>query len=118
MMTDERGAATVLALALVQVILLVGLLCWSVAALAIVRQRTASVADVAALAAAQALGDPCPQARATAEGNGMRLVSCGMDGPDVVVEIAADAPALVGRGLALLGRSPGDVRAMARAGPP
>lgn len=114
----DRGAATLLAVVLVQLLLIVGLMCWVVASLAITRQRVALVADVSALAAAQALGDPCARAGQAATDNGMRLASCVVEGGDVVVEVAADAPALAARGLSFLGRDAAEVTASARAGVP
>lgn len=114
----ERGAATLWSLALVNVLLLVGLATAAVGALAVTRQRAATVADVAAVAGAQALVDPCADAVAIVEANGMSAVSCALDGSDVLVEVRADVPPVVSRLLGLLGRSVPEVRASARAGPP
>ena len=105
-------------LALVNVLLLVGLGAAAVGALAVTRQRAATVADVAAVAGAQALVDPCADAVAIVEANGMAAVACQLDGADVVVEVRAEAPPVVSRLLGLLGRSVPEVRATARAGPP
>jgi len=115
---DDRGAATVWSLALLSLLLLVGLVCSAVASLAVTRQRAATVADVAALAAAGALDDPCTQADRSALANGMRLGSCRIHGADVLVEVTARPSALVVRLYGLLGREPADVTAVARAGPP
>lgn len=115
---SDRGAATVLALALVQVLLVTAMACAVVASLAITRMRVATAADVAALAAAQAMGEPCAAAASSAELNGTHLIACTIDGADIVVEVAADAPAIVVRGLALLGRPAPVVTRLARAGPP
>jgi secretion/DNA translocation related TadE-like protein len=115
---NDRGAATVLALALVQLLLLVAVVGAVVGTLALARARAAAVADLAAVAAAQSWGDPCADARAVADVNGMAVVSCSADGPDIVVQVATPAPDLVGRWLALMGREASDVRASARAGVP
>ena len=118
MTSDDRGAATLLALALVNLLLLLGMVGAVVGSLAITRARAATVADVAALAAAQSWGDPCADARAVADANGMSTISCRIEGTDAVVEIAAPTPDVVGRWFALLGREPTPVRVAARAGIP
>ena len=114
----DEGVATVLALALASILLLVGLGAMGVGALAVTRQRAVTVADVAAVAGAQAIVDPCAQAAAIVAENRMVAVSCQLDGGDVVVEVSTDVPPVVGRLLGLLGRSTPEVRASARAGPP
>jgi secretion/DNA translocation related TadE-like protein len=114
----DRGAATVWALALMSVVLLAGLVAATVGSLAVTRQRAATVADVAALAGAQAIGDPCASADASTAANGMALVSCVVDGTDVVVQVSAAAPAVARRLLAMLGRVAPDVTVTARAGAP
>ena len=116
MTADDRGAATVLALALVHLLLLLGMVGAVVGSSAITRARVAAVADLAALAAAQSYGDPCTGARSVAEANDMAAVSCTTEGTDVVVEIASAAPGVVTRLLALLGREAFPVTASARAG--
>lgn len=115
---DERGAAIVWALALVWVLLLVGFAAAGVTAQTIARQRAATAADIAALAGAQGLGDPCVFAERSARANGMALASCTIEGSDVTVEVTAPPPAVVGRLLAVLGRDAPPVSATARAGPP
>ena len=115
---DDRGVAVVWALALVSVLMLVGLASSGVAAQAVARQRVAAVADIAALAAAQALVEPCGRAARVAGDNGLALTQCEPDGVDVVVEVSAPAPAIVVRLLGFLGRPAEDVREVARAGAP
>jgi secretion/DNA translocation related TadE-like protein len=114
----ERGAATVWALALVNIVLLVGLCSATVGAFAVTRQRVATVADVAALVGAQAISDPCVSAGASAAANGMAMVGGVVDGADVIVQVSAAAPPVARRLLALLGHSAPDVTASARAGLP
>jgi secretion/DNA translocation related TadE-like protein len=105
-------------LALVNVLLLLGLIAAAVGSLAVTRQRAATVADVAAVAGAQASVDPCAEAARIVAANGMATASCASDGIDVVVEVSAAAPPVVSRLLGLLGRSVPEVRVSARAGPP
>lgn len=114
----ERGAAMVWSLALVNVLLLLGLIVGAVGSLAVTRQRAATVADVAAVAGAQAPVDPCAAVVRIVAANGMATASCASDGIDVVVEVSAAAPPVVSRLLGLLGRGVLEVRASARAGPP
>lgn len=111
---DERGAATVL------VVALAGLLCFVAVGLAgagglVLAQREAqAAADLAALAGAiaansPAAGDPCAEAARIAEGNGARLSRCAESGGtvDVEVEVATRGPL----------RPLGPVLAPAKAGP-
>ena len=118
MTADDRGAATVLALALVHVLLMLGMVGAVIGAMAVTRARVAAVADLAALAAAQSYGDPCTGARSVAKANGMVAASCTNDGTDLVVEVTAAAPEAVARLLAVLGRDAAPVTARARAGMP
>ena len=118
MSRDDGGAATVWSLALVNVLLLVGLAAAAVGALAVTRQRAATVADVAAVTGAQALGDPCSEAGAVVAANAMTTVSCRLDGVDVVIDVSTPAPPVVERLIGILGRTVPEVRASARAGPP
>ena len=115
---NERGAAIVWALALVSVLLLVGLAAAGVMAQAVARQRVATAADIAAVAGAQALDDPCACAERSARANGMELSACTIDGPDIIVDVTTPLPGVVGRLLAFLGRDAPPVSATARAGPP
>jgi secretion/DNA translocation related TadE-like protein len=105
-------------LALVQVLLLVALAIAVIGGIAVTRQRVATVADLAALAGAQALADVCSAASAVATGNGMAVASCRTEEDDVLVEVDGPVPAAVARVLALLGHSAPTVRQAARAGPP
>jgi secretion/DNA translocation related TadE-like protein len=114
----EEGAAVVWALALVVVVMTAGLLAAAVAQQALARQHVDSTADVAALAGAQAVDDPCGAADRMAAVNDTTMVGCALDGPDVVVHVSGRPPALVRRLFSLLGSSPHDVVGVARAGPP
>ena len=109
---DERGAATVLVVALVGVLLLVGSALGVVAAMVVDHRRAQSAADLAALAGAQALADGadgCGVARASAADNEAQVVACDVEGRDVLVEVEVTGPRWLGQR--------GDLRARARAGP-
>jgi secretion/DNA translocation related TadE-like protein len=88
---DERGAGTVLAIALLAVVVVFGVAGVSLGAALSARQRVIGAADLAALAAADAAsgaigGAPCDVAAAVARGNGAGLAGCRTDGLVVTVE--------------------------------
>ncbi|WP_235934311.1 Rv3654c family TadE-like protein [Paramicrobacterium chengjingii] len=107
---DERGAASVLAVALVAATLLAtGILAPLCAAYA-ARQTAAGAADAAALAAADTAsglvpGIPCQAAGRAAELNGASLVDCDVTGLIALVQVSTT----------VVGMS---ITASARAGPP
>ena len=109
-MTDEQGAGTALALALVAAIAAVAVLLGAVGLVLDTRRRVASAADAAALAGADvalgnATGIPCDRAADVAGANGVALEGCEQAGD--LVRVTASAVVL---GL--------PVRAVAVAGPP
>lgn len=114
----DRGAALVVAVLLVPVLVAVATGGAALGSMGLLRARAAAVADVAALAAAQSATDPCGTAAQAAARNGMRIAACLADGADTVLEVAAPAPPALVRLLALLGRPEPVVTARARAGPP
>jgi secretion/DNA translocation related TadE-like protein len=118
MSRDDRGAAMVLALALLPLILLAAFVALALGQQAVARQQAAAAADVAALGAAQTDGDPCTVARQLAGANHVALVSCAIDGGDVVVRVSRPAPPLVVRLFGMVGTAAPDVVGAARAGPP
>jgi len=90
---NDRGAGTVLALALVLAVVAVGLSGVGLAAALTARQRVIGAADLAALAAADAAsgaigGVPCDIAAGVARANAARLTGCEMDGLVVSVTVA------------------------------
>jgi secretion/DNA translocation related TadE-like protein len=115
---DARGAATVWALALLMPLLMAGLLGLSVAQVALARQRVGAVADIAAVAGAQAEVDPCGAAASVVAANAVVLSGCVVDGIDVRVEVSAPTPALAQRLFGMLGHGAASVTGSARAGPP
>ncbi len=115
----ERGAAVVWTLALMAVLGLAAFVATGLGALVVARQQASTVADLAALAGAQALEDPCARAAFVVQENGLRLDGCTLAGEDLVVDVAGPAPAVLGRLLATLGGGPApEIRVSARAGPP
>ncbi len=109
---DECGAATVLVLAFLGLLLFVGAALGVVGALVRAHRAAQSAADLAALAGAAALArgdDPCAAATSVAAANGAVAVSCAPDGRDVRVTAEVAGPRWLGQAA--------DLTAEARAGP-
>jgi secretion/DNA translocation related TadE-like protein len=108
----ERGAATVLVVAFLGLLLLVGAALGVVGALVHAHRTAQAAADLAALAGAGALdrGEaPCAAAAAVARANGASMTDCVPDGLDVRVSVVVDGPRWLGQSA--------DLTAQARAGP-
>ncbi|WP_436702030.1 Rv3654c family TadE-like protein [Nocardioides sp. BYT-33-1] len=113
----ERGAASVLTLAMAGVLLLVGAAAGVVGAIVVAQRRAQAAADLAALAAATALAgqvghsgrDPCATAAEVAADNGAELHSCRTDGHEAEVAVRVRGPRWLGQDQ--------DLVATARAGP-
>ena len=107
----EDGAGTVLAVAMMGVLVTVTVATSGVVGVVAAHRRAQSAADLSALAGASALqdgGDACRRAGVIAERNAARLRSCRVDGWNVAVEVASTI------------RLPGgslDLAARGRAGP-
>ena len=109
---DERGAATVLALAMMGLLVVVTVAVGGVVGVIATHRTAQAAADLAALAGAAALqdgGDACDRAGVVATRNHARLAACRVEGWDVSVEVVADTARLPGGVL--------DLRARGRAGP-
>ncbi|MBM7517230.1 Rv3654c family TadE-like protein [Nocardioides nitrophenolicus] len=115
---SQRGAATVLTVAMAGVLLLTGAAAGVVGALVVAHRRAQAAADLAALASATSLATggataaspgPCAAAVDIARANGARLVSCWVDDLDVTVEVRVPGPRWLGQ--------THDLSATARAGP-
>lgn len=108
----DRGAATVLVLALTGLLLLVGAALAVVAAVFVAHREAQAAADLAALAGAQSVAtgaDPCGAADAVATANRAALTACVVDAREVRVRVVVDGPRWLGQH--------GDLAAEARAGP-
>lgn len=105
----ERGAATVLVVAMAGVLMFVMTGLSAAGGLVTAQRRAQAAADLAALAGASSLDDPCAGARDNALANAAALESCRVDGDEVTVEVSVAGPRVPWR----------DVRvtAEARAGP-
>ena len=108
----ERGSATLFAVAVVGVLVLVGAALGVAGAMVHTHRVAQSAADLAALAAAQSRaggGDACEAAAAVAAANDARLDSCAVDGFDVRLQVTVAGPHWLGQHH--------DLSAQARAGP-
>jgi secretion/DNA translocation related TadE-like protein len=109
---DERGAATLIVLALSGLLMFVGLALSGVAAIVLTQRSAQAAADLAALAGASAAvagADACTAAGDIAAANGAALARCELAGTVVTIAVRVDGP--------LLGTRRYDVTAQARAGP-
>jgi secretion/DNA translocation related TadE-like protein len=86
---SERGAATLIALALVAVVVMAALVTADIGALAVARAQAQTAADLAALAAVTPIGDGLALARAgeIAAANGARVTRCTCGPAEAVVSV-------------------------------
>lgn len=109
---DDRGAASLLVVACVALLLLIGCALGVVAAMVRAHRAAQSAADLAALAGASAhqRGEvPCSAADAAASANGASLDTCAVSGDVVRVSVTVAGPHWLGQ--------TADLSAEARAGP-
>ncbi|MEO9322731.1 Rv3654c family TadE-like protein [Nocardioides sp. C4-1] len=109
---DDRGAATLLTVALAGLLLFVGAALGVVGALLVAHRTAQAAADLAALAAAETAargGDACGAAATIATANDAALTSCVVRGREVRVGVEVTGPRWLGQ--------TGDLVAEARAGP-
>jgi secretion/DNA translocation related TadE-like protein len=109
---SEAGAATLLAVAMAGVLLMVGAALAVVGAMVVAHRQAQASADLAALAGATAAArgeDPCQAARVVARLNGGTLVACAVDESGVTVQVRVLGPHWLGQ--------ESDLEARARAGP-
>ncbi len=105
----ERGAATLLGVALAGVLLLIGVTLAEITAVVAAHRRAQAAADLAALAGATSPGESCAAADRVATANGARLTGCLLEGADVLVSVRVDPPPGLDRVVTIPGQ--------ARAGP-
>ena len=109
---DQRGSATLFAVSCLSVLLLLGAALGVVTAMVRAHRAAQSTADLAALAAADAVGtgrDPCTAGAAVAAANDARLASCDLAGREATVTVTVAGPHWLGQ--------VADLSADARAGP-
>ena len=112
MTRDERGAASLLVVSCVAVLLLIGSALGVVAAMVRAHRAAQSAADLASLAGAAAhqRGEPaCVATGQVAAANDATLDACAVIGDDVLVTVTVAGPRWLGQ--------TADLSAQARAGP-
>lgn len=108
----ERGAATLLVLAMAGVLTLLGAALAVVMAMVVAHRTAQSAADLAALAAAQAMqagADGCATAARIAAADAADLTACSVVGATVDVQVRVAGPGWLGE--------TADLEARSRAGP-
>jgi secretion/DNA translocation related TadE-like protein len=112
MRRSQRGAATLLVVAMSGVLLLLGAALGVVVAMVAAHREAQAASDLAALAAASSAGrgaDACAAAERVARANGAMMITCRLDGFDATVTVTVLGPRLLGQSA--------DLSATARAGP-
>jgi secretion/DNA translocation related TadE-like protein len=97
---EERGAASVLAVALCVALLLCSLVAVVAGRLLTDQRRVAAAADLAALAGAAAVQrglSGCLQAQRVASANGALVTACRVDGQEVRLTVETDSARFLGR---------------------
>ncbi|HPU13595.1 MAG TPA: flp pilus-assembly TadE/G-like family protein [Aeromicrobium sp.] len=92
--SSARGSASVQALSVVALLLLLAMVCLQAALVIGLRQKAAQAADLAALAASRTSvegGEPCEVASTVAKENGATLRDCQMDADVATVKVRARA---------------------------
>ena len=109
---SERGSVSLVVVACVGVLLLLGAALGVVGAMVRAHRQAQSAADLAALAVASApvwSGDPCAAGAGIAAANDARMVACEVDGREARVRVEVTGPQWLGQDA--------DLAAEARAGP-
>ena len=110
--SGERGSATLFAVAVIGLLVLVGAALGVVGAMIHAHRVAQSAADLAALPGAEARGqgrDACAAAASVALANGASVDSCAVEGFDVRLQVTVPGPHWLGQRH--------DLSAQARAGP-
>ena len=117
---SDCGAATVLWVAMLMVILWVAAIAIAFAEFAVSRTKADTAADLAALAGAQVVltGDPCGSAKKVAADNDAAVTSCDVQGTDVVVTVERPVGRIFAHIASLAGKSPPKITIDSRAGQP
>lgn len=112
---SERGAASLLAVALIGALLMLGMAAHLVIAAAAAHRTAQAAADLAALAGAQAWQEQgstpaaCAAASDVAGRNEAALITCSLQGDDLLTVVKVQGPRMFGHEFEIVGR--------ARAGP-
>lgn len=106
----ERGAASLMAVALIGVLLMLGIAANLVVSAAAAHRAAQSAADLAALAGAQAwqeqgsVAAACAEALAVADANDAALIACDLAGDDLLAVVRVASPQMFGHEFEIVGR--------------
>lgn len=115
MRCDDRGLATVSAVVVIPLLVMVAGISAALGSVVVARHQATTVADLAAIAGVQ--GGGCREVERVAAANGMDVSQCDGAGGRVIVEIRAPAPAMLVRAAAWLQQEAPDITAWSRADP-
>lgn len=115
MRSDDRGLATVAAMVVVPVLVMVAGISAALGSVVVARHQATTVADLAAIAGVQ--GGGCADADRVAEANGMQVDQCDSTDGRVIVQIRAPAPVMLVRVAGWLQQEAPDITAWSRADP-
>ena len=120
-LVDDRGAGTLLAFITFPILVIAVAMVWAFVDVSTVRQQAAGAADLAALAGSPyALTQPeqaCVRAAAIARENRATMVSCTIEGIDIVVGVEIYSRGIGARMAQWLGVTLPPIQGSARAGP-
>ena len=94
MRARDGGFALLWSLALSGALAIVGAAGLSLCALALTHAHAGSAADLAAIAAASSVRDPCGSAGRVAQANSAELLDCAVVDNDVIVRVGVRTPAI------------------------
>jgi secretion/DNA translocation related TadE-like protein len=115
--SSDRGSASLIALFVIPLLVVGAFAMLAFTQQAIMRQQLRTAADLAALAAAQALHVAnCDRAQHIAEAHQVRLIDCQPSGADWIVGVALPAPPMMQRMANALGHFAPDQVQYAKAG--
>ena len=115
MRCDERGLATVGAVLVIPLLVMVAGISAALGSVVVARHQATTVADLAAIAGVQGAG--CSDAGTVAAANGMDVAQCDGSGGSVIVQVRAPTPVMLVRVSAWLQQEPPDITAWSRADP-
>lgn len=115
MRSDDRGLATVAAMVVIPVLVMVAGISAAIGSVALARHQATTIADLAAIAGVQ--GGGCADADRVAEANGMQVDHCDSADGGVIVQLRAPAPVMLVRVTAWLQQEAPDITAWSRADP-
>jgi len=113
---SDAGSGTVLGLVVLAMVCFVAAVSVARAQQVLAIRQASIAADLAALAGAQGMDDPCGRAGSVAAANGVRMSGCSVAGVDVLVEVISPMPPFTASLLRSFGLPVPPISAHSRAG--